>query len=54
MKDLGDRTLFRDYAVQAPHLMIEVQKGQIQECQVREELELERNLPIHRTVLFSL
>lgn len=41
MTDLYDKTWFHDYAIQVPHLMIEAQKGQIQECHVREEVGLE-------------
>lgn len=41
MIDLYDRMYFHDYAIQTAHLMIEAQKGQIQDCQVRKELELE-------------
>lgn len=39
MTELYDRNYLRDYTVQAPHLMIEAQKGQIQE--VREKLGLQ-------------
>lgn len=41
MTELYDRKHLHDDTIQAPHLMIEALKGQIQECQVREKLGLE-------------
>lgn len=54
MTDLYDKTYFHDYAIQVPHLMIEAQKGQIQECHVREELGLEqKSLNSQNSPLFT-
>lgn len=50
---LYDRKCLHDYAIQAPYLMIEAQKGQIQECQAKEELGLEWKSPDSQYSSFS-